>query len=654
MAANQFELAEAYAKLSLKGKEEFQRGLGGIHRSLKSIQTQMEATARYARMMFLAMTGGMTLFIKLASDAEEIQSKFNTVFKEGAEGARKWSEEFARSVGRNRINVQQYMATFQDTFVPLGFARKQSAELSKQLTKLAVDLASFNNTNEPETIQLLTSALVGNHEAVRRFGVVITQATLNQELLNMGIAGGIKAATEQQKVMARMNIILKSTSDAQGDAVRTAGGLANQWRAMVSQAKGLAIALGQSLTPTALVLIGHFKQLATRLAKVAEVNANSIANWFLFGTAMLGIVAIAPKLIGALAGIISLVKVLVGSGVMGGVIGVFITALGLLAAAFIAAKLKGESFGDFLNDLKDDLLGVEGAVTKLRKTLAEEKERGERTAIIEEAAKKGDTAAIEEQIKWMKARWGEIEETIGGPTRQPGILEHMTSQGLSKRIRELLLRSTERGLSRKIRDFLSDATSEDISAPLFHAKMVENPEDVARRMELQRLTNQIQYAERLLAQTRARNIAQFRHGASELIPALREGPLEAIVKQAHHIGDVLADAFRDGLRQGALEAVEAARKMDEERMRDEARFGMEMWSEMHRKPVPRIAKIAALQQPQFAAIGFSSLQAHMQQIISRGENEAKQQRARMLEQDAERNRLLLRGLEKDNVGLFGP
>ena len=69
-------------------------------------------------------------------------------------------------------------SSVQDTFVPLGFARGEAAKLSVQLTKLAVDTASFNNAQDIPTMMAFQSALVGNHEAVRRFGIVITETEL--------------------------------------------------------------------------------------------------------------------------------------------------------------------------------------------------------------------------------------------------------------------------------------------------------------------------------------------------------------------------------------------------------------------------------------------------------------------------------------------
>ena len=114
-------------------------------------------------------------------------------------------------------------SSIQDTFVPMGFARGEASKLSVQLTKLAVDVASFNNASDVETMMAFQSALVGNHETVRRFGVVITEATLKQELLRMGITKSANEVTNAEKVQARLNLLLAGTSDAHGDATKTSG-----------------------------------------------------------------------------------------------------------------------------------------------------------------------------------------------------------------------------------------------------------------------------------------------------------------------------------------------------------------------------------------------------------------------------------------------
>ena len=187
--------------------------------------------------------------IQAASDAEEIGSKFEAVFKEETKAAREFGENLSESVGRSKIEMQSFLSTLQDTFVPLGFARDRAREMSQQMVKLAIDIASFNNTADDTAVRDLQSAIVGNHETMRKYGVIITQTTLDQQLLQMGFKKVTQGATEEQKALARLQIILKGTSDAQGDAERTSNSYANTMKRLEGQVRDLSADLGKMLTP---------------------------------------------------------------------------------------------------------------------------------------------------------------------------------------------------------------------------------------------------------------------------------------------------------------------------------------------------------------------------------------------------------------------
>lgn len=210
----------------------------------------------------VAAAATLPKLISMGSDAEEMMGKFTTVFGEYSEGVIADLNGMAGKMGRSKFEMREFAASFQDTFVPLGFAREKGAELSDQLVELTYDVASFNNTMEADTARDFQSALVGNHETVRKYGIVITQAGLNQELLNMGVADGVKGATEQEKVMARLNMIMAGTTDAQGDAVRTAGSWANQMRALKSTISDTATEIGLKLLPVVTPVLSKFRELA--------------------------------------------------------------------------------------------------------------------------------------------------------------------------------------------------------------------------------------------------------------------------------------------------------------------------------------------------------------------------------------------------------
>ncbi len=170
--------------------------------------------------------------VMMASSVEEMQAKSSVVFGRFVSSVRKELEIFGDNVGRSTQELEGMASSIQDTFVPMGFAREEASKLSVQLTKLAVDVASFNNASDVETMMAFQSALVGNHETVRRFGVVITEATLKQELLRMGINKTATEITNAEKVQARLNLLIAGTSDAQGDAERTNTSFANSMKAL--------------------------------------------------------------------------------------------------------------------------------------------------------------------------------------------------------------------------------------------------------------------------------------------------------------------------------------------------------------------------------------------------------------------------------------
>lgn len=219
--------------------------------------------------------GGMTVIIgkaiKAAGDAVEVMSKFRAVFKAQASEAEQWAMVFGEAVGRAKIDIIDWASTLQDTFVPLGFARDKAAELSKTLVELAVDAASFSNKLDADVIRDFQSAIVGNHETVRKYGIVITEATLKQDAMK-------KVLTDQEKVQSRINLLIKGTSDAQGDAVRTAESYNNQLKRSAAVTKEMAIALGQLFKPAAKEAVGLWRMMAEEAKNFFEAIAPSNQN----------------------------------------------------------------------------------------------------------------------------------------------------------------------------------------------------------------------------------------------------------------------------------------------------------------------------------------------------------------------------------------
>ena len=206
--------------------------------------------------------------ISAASDAEEASAKFEQVFRNLSEGVRSDLEVMAEANRRSIYDLVDFASTLQDTFVPLGFARDQAADFSKTIVQLGIDIAAFSNKSDSEVIDNLTSAIVGNHEAVRSYGIVLTETVLKQELARLGYSELTGAALETAKAQARMNIIMRASADAQGAAVREAGSYANTLKAWDASIQDLKVSLGEGLLPMMTELV----EIAIKAAEVMKAS----------------------------------------------------------------------------------------------------------------------------------------------------------------------------------------------------------------------------------------------------------------------------------------------------------------------------------------------------------------------------------------------
>lgn len=227
----------------------------GIKSASQRLKEAGDAAAQVGRKMSMAITlplaGGAAAAAYLAGNAAETQGKFEQVFGEMSQDAQDWAEAYGDAVGRATTDLQDMLATTGAIVKAMGITGEASVEFSEQVAQLAVDMGSFHNASDIEAFNALRSAITGEYEPMKRFGVIVNEAKVEQELLNMGIRGGTKAATDAEKAQARMNIIMRATVDAQGDAERTAGSFSNQMKALEADAKELGESIGADLLPAA-------------------------------------------------------------------------------------------------------------------------------------------------------------------------------------------------------------------------------------------------------------------------------------------------------------------------------------------------------------------------------------------------------------------
>lgn len=88
-----------------------------------------------------------------------------------------------------------------------------------------------------------------NFEPIRRLGVDLSQARLQQELLALGFNKQVSSLSQADKAVLRYIAIMKQTTNIQGNLAQTISSPANMVRILKSEISQLAKAVGQLLYP---------------------------------------------------------------------------------------------------------------------------------------------------------------------------------------------------------------------------------------------------------------------------------------------------------------------------------------------------------------------------------------------------------------------
>lgn len=194
--------------------------------------------------------------VQAASDLNETVSKTKVIFGKSSKDILAWSTTSAKALGQSRTQALEAASTFAVFGKSAGLSGKDLTGFSKELTGLSADLASFHNASPEETITAIGAALRGESEPIRRFGVLLDDASLRAEAMKQGLISTTKdALTPQQRALAAHALIMKQTKDAQGDFARTSGGLANQQRIFNAELENAKAAIGTSLLPLATAIM---------------------------------------------------------------------------------------------------------------------------------------------------------------------------------------------------------------------------------------------------------------------------------------------------------------------------------------------------------------------------------------------------------------
>lgn len=335
----------------------FQKSLDGIGVQVQQFGRKLSTIGSKATIGLsvpLALAGKNA--IMMASDINESMNKVDVAFKGSSELVKAFSKTTLKSFGISQGEALETASLFGDMATSMGLTTSESARMSSQLVGLAGDLASFKNIQVDTARTALSAIFTGETESLKRLGVVMTQANLQNFAYEQGIKKNIKAMTQAEMVQLRFNFVMSRTVNAQGDFANTSEGSANQMRIFTEGMKELSTNLGQILLPL-------FTELVTKINEVVK-GFNEATDSQKFNIVAIGALAtaIGPTLLilGKLFTLLGKVKVAISALTKKIVIAkaiIFAKVLAIIgiitafATAFIYVKKNGEAFKTFFTNM---------------------------------------------------------------------------------------------------------------------------------------------------------------------------------------------------------------------------------------------------------------------------------------------------------------
>jgi hypothetical protein len=292
-----------------------------------------------AAAVFGAIAVGGYKAAQQASDLNETINKTNVIFGQASKSVQSFASSAAKNLGMANQEALDFAATFGGLGKMAGKTGDDLGKFSTDLVALTADMASFNNANPADVALALGAALRGESEPIRKYNVLINDAAVKAEAMSMGLYKGTGNLDQQAKVLATHRLILKQTTDQQGDFNNTIDSAANQQKILTATVKDATTKIGQAFLPvleTVLPLLVKFGEFASdntgfivAMAVALGTLAGAIVTANVAMTVWKGISVITAGINYALAASFTAVQISTGIGIL---------AVAAGTAAFIAYK----------------------------------------------------------------------------------------------------------------------------------------------------------------------------------------------------------------------------------------------------------------------------------------------------------------------------
>lgn len=223
---------------------------------------------------------GKKLF-DLGAQMELLSQKARTVFGEALPSITREAQANATAMGLTTSEYINAAAAIGDLLIPMGFQRKEAADISAQLVNLSGALSEWTGgqITAQEVSDKLANALLGEREELKALGISISQADVDARLAAEGLDKLTGSALEQAQAQATLNIIMEKSIDAQTAYAGNTDTMVRRQAELLAKFKQLQENLATVLTPVMDRLLDTASDLSLLFGGLtSNIDANSAAN----------------------------------------------------------------------------------------------------------------------------------------------------------------------------------------------------------------------------------------------------------------------------------------------------------------------------------------------------------------------------------------
>lgn len=238
--------------------------ISGLSKVLKAVNfTAFIAGCRKIGQTIYALTGQTSQYI-------QTMNRFKIIMGDSAKEAQNFINKAESILGLDPEQMMTALSSFQTLTKGFGIASDEAYKMSQNLTQLAADMHSFTGERFDLTLQRIKSGISGEIEPMRKWGVALDQATLQETANALGINRRVAEMTRAQKTELAYYQIMKSTTYAQGNMAKTLLTPASALRVMQAEFKQLGRAIGSVFIPMMMKIIPVVRAVTQLLTEFAR------------------------------------------------------------------------------------------------------------------------------------------------------------------------------------------------------------------------------------------------------------------------------------------------------------------------------------------------------------------------------------------------